>query len=325
MQALGNKEIPDFIVKSTLGVSLTSFVLLAPFAILNFLEYRYIIGIAIVVILSFCSINIWLGLKNKYDNGINLLGAFILTVSTIVALYERGVTGSYWGLLAVFSFYFVLSQKQARIVNLLFLSFVIPTAWHILDQTIAIRFCAVLIGTSLFALISTREIYKQHYLLIEQSTTDSLTALYNRSLLQSSLENAIHQSYRSNTPMAILMLDIDDFKIINDQFGHDGGDTVLKESGAFLNTFFRSSDIVFRIGGEEFLALIYNTDEAGAINVANKLRKEFEQLPLIPNHAVTLSIGVASLQQNMDWKQWMKQGDTNLYKAKDNGRNQVVA
>jgi diguanylate cyclase (GGDEF)-like protein len=73
------------------------------------------------------------------------------------------------------------------------------------------------------------------------------------------------------------------------------------------------------------MALIYNSDQTDVIRVAEKIRKEFLQLPLISGHTISISIGVAGLQAEMDWKQWMKLGDENLYKAKDNGRNQVVA
>lgn len=325
MQPFHNTELPDFIVKSTLGVSLTAIVLLIPFSILSFTQARYILALLILFIVMFCSFNVWFGLKNRYHNGINLVGIFMLTVTTVVALYQLGVIGSYWASLAVLSLYFILPKKQAWAVNILFVCIVIPVAWGVLEQDIALRFIAVLLGTSLFALTSTNEIYKQHYRLKEQSVTDSLTGLYNRSTLQSSLENALHQSDRSNTDMAILMIDIDHFKIINDQFGHDVGDTVLKKTGAFLNQSFRASDSVFRIGGEEFMALIYNSDQTDVIRVAEKIRKEFLQLPLISGHTISISIGVAGLQAEMDWKQWMKLGDENLYKAKDNGRNQVVA
>lgn len=194
-----------------------------------------------------------------------------------------------------------------------------------MEQSIAIRFSAVLAGVSIYAFLTMREISKQQILLKEKSVTDALTGLYNRSLLQSTLEYAIHQSHRSNTPMTIFMLDLDNFKVINDQLGHAVGDSVLKSVSEFLREKFRASDMVFRIGGEEFLALIYNTDEASALDIANKLRLEIEQLPLIPNHPITTSIGVSTLPPDADWEEWMKICDEKLYRAKSNGRNQVIA
>ena len=324
MQQTSTQEMPDFIVRSTLGVSLSVILLMVPFFIISFIQDRYLIATLIILLLLTCGANVWFGLKDQYHNKINLLGIFLTAIAAGISLYQLEVIASYWSLLLVIALYLILPLKQAWIANIVFISIIMPIAWHILEQGIVLRFFSVLIGTSLFAFTSTREIYKQYYLLREQSITDSLTGLYNRSTLQSSLENALHQSDRSNTDMAILMIDIDHFKKINDQFGHDVGDIVLKKTGVFLNQSFRASDSVFRIGGEEFMALIYNTDKASAITVAEKVRKEFEQLPLIPNHTVTLSIGISILEPEMDWKQWMKLGDENLYQAKDNGRNQVV-
>ncbi|PHS26336.1 MAG: hypothetical protein COA83_02975 [Methylophaga sp.] len=325
MQQKSTQEMPDFIIRSTLGVSLSVILLMIPFSIISIIQDRYLIATLIMLMLLACGTNVWLGCKDQYHNKINLLGILVTAITAAISLYQLEVIASYWSLLLVIALYLILPLKQAWIVNIVFVSVIVPIAWHVLEQGIVLRFFSVLIGTSLFAFTSTHEIYKQYYLLKEQSITDNLTGLYNRSTLQSSLENALHQSDRSNTDMAILMIDIDHFKTINDQFGHDVGDTVLKKTGAFLKQSFRASDSVFRIGGEEFMALIYNSDKTDAIRVAEKLRKEFLQLPLISGHTISISIGVASLQAEMDWKQWMKLGDENLYKAKDNGRNQVVS
>jgi diguanylate cyclase (GGDEF)-like protein len=154
--------------------------------------------------------------------------------------------------------------------------------------------------------------------------TDKLTGLYNRTLLKDSLEQAIHQSKRTFTPFTLVIMDVDHFKKINDELGHEIGDDVLVQLGMFLKDFLRDSDKVFRIGGEEFLILLYNTDEANSIEIAEKLRKGIEGLSLIPDRTVTVSIGVAGLSSVSDWKQWMKVCDQNLYEAKNRGRNRVV-
>ena len=120
-------------------------------------------------------------------------------------------------------------------------------------------------------------------------------------------------------------MDIDYFKAINDELGHDIGDHVLMQLGAFLKDSFRDSDKVFRIGGEEFLILLYNTDEANSIDIAEKIRRGIENISLIPGRTVTVSIGVAGLGSGKGWEQWMKACDKNLYEAKNSGRNRVVA
>jgi diguanylate cyclase (GGDEF)-like protein len=121
------------------------------------------------------------------------------------------------------------------------------------------------------------------------------------------------------------MLDIDDFKEINDKYGHQVGDSVLIALGEVLINSFRSSDMVFRIGGEEFLVLVHNTDEIESQEIAENLRMDIERLSLIPQHTITVSIGVSEIQPNIEWKEWVKLCDEKLYRAKSNGKNQVVS
>lgn len=321
-----NVAPPDFLIKSTLWISLTTLLLLSPFAINNFIQGRFLLGTFLVVILILCALNVRYGYQGRYHNKINL---FAIAPACIVALtfslFQLGVTASYWPSLALLALYFILPRKQAWVANIIFIAILTPTAWYCLAPDIAIRFFTVLIGLSIFAFAATREIYDQYYLLKKLAVTDPLTGVNNRSLLQKSIESSINQSYRTNTPMVILMLDIDHFKNINDQFGHDVGDFSLSSTGEFLTRFFRTSDVVFRVGGEEFLILIHNIERESAQKLAEKLRLEFSQLLLVPYHPVTISIGLSCLQPDTNWKQWMKQADDNLYHAKTHGRNQVTS
>lgn len=326
IQEKNDIESPDFLIKSTLWISLTAFLLILPFAINNVIQARLFLGTLSSILLVLCTVNIWYGYQGRYNNKFNLF--VIVPFSTIMVTFcisQLGVAGSYWSSLSLLSLYFILPQKQAWISNIIFITILTPVAWLSLAPDIAIRFFAVLIGSSIFAFAGTWEVYDKHYLLKKLSITDPLTGVYNRSLLQKSIENAINRSYRADTPMVILMLDIDYFKRINDQFGHDIGDSVLISTGEFLTQFFRTSDIVFRIGGEEFLVIVHNVEQESALKLAEKLRLEFSQLPLVPNHPVTISIGMSCLQADTNWKQWMKQADENLYRAKHSGRNQVIS
>ncbi len=303
---------------------MVTILIITPFGINNFIRGRYILGLLIVLITVLCTINAWFCYKGRYHLGINLFGiAPTITLAIILATNELGVTGSYWAFLVVISYYSILPDKWAWLANIVFAAIILPVAWNVLEYPIAMRFSSVFVGLSIFAHISMREITKQHYMLKEQAITDTLTGLYNRSLLKYSLEHAIQQSYRTNTAITLIMLDIDNFKNINDEYGHDVGDSVLKSFGEILKNHFRGSDTVFRVGGEEFLTLVYNTDKLKALDMAEKLRMKIEQLSLISGHTITVSIGVAELQPDMGWREWMKLCDTKMYSAKSNGRNQV--
>lgn len=201
----------------------------------------------------------------------------------------------------------------------------IPSAWYVLELSSAVRFSAVVIGVSLFAFISMREISILHGKLKAQAVTDKLTGLLNRTLREDSLKSAISQNWRFGLPMTIFSLDIDQFKSINDMYGHDKGDLVLERMGELIRGRIRSCDMAFQLGGEEFLILVHNTDQNNAIKVAEKLRQEIEQTDLLPDHQVTMSIGISGLQEGMELDTWLKISDEKLYRAKDCGRKCVVS
>lgn len=323
---INSPDTPDFLLKSTQWVSLVSIFILTPFSFNNFIQGRHLLGSFALLIAVLCNINAWFCYRGHYHLGLNLFGitpAIMLAIPFI--MYELAVAGSFWAYLMVLAFYFILPEKHAWITNIIFMILVLPIALMTLDQPVVIRFYATLLGTSFFAYLSMREITKQHYLLKNLATIDNLTGLYNRSLLQSSLELAIHQSSRTQTAMTLLMIDLDHFKSINDDLGHNTGDSVLISVARYLKKSLRASDMLFRIGGEEFLALLHNTDEIDSKALAEKLRKGVAQLALTPDRTLTTSIGVSTLQPDMDWRAWMKISDDNMYRAKSGGRNQVVA
>ncbi|NWF66656.1 MAG: GGDEF domain-containing protein [Campylobacterales bacterium] len=165
-------------------------------------------------------------------------------------------------------------------------------------------------------------------ILKESSLRDPLTKLYNRKFLDEFIDKSVSQAKRSNINFGILLIDIDYFKMVNDTFGHDAGDVVIKGLSNVLTSNIRESDLAIRFGGEEFLVLLYNVDEDGAMKVAEKLRESFSANPykLAGNDITkTISIGVSIFPQDTDliWKA-IKFADIALYKAKQSGRNRVV-
>jgi diguanylate cyclase (GGDEF)-like protein len=318
-------DYPDFLIKTAFGCSLIAVLIVIPFTINNFIQGRFVMGLATSLVTVACGVNIWYGLRGKYSLFLNtylLTTAGAFTISYVMIKF--GSTGSYWPLLLIPAYYFLLPEKRAWIVNLLNVLVIIPIAFSVIEFPLAIRFSAVLIGVSLFAFTSMREINILHGKLKQQAVKDKLTGLYNRSLLESSLQQAIALNNRSGVPMSLIIFDIDDFKGINDNLGHAMGDKVLMGLGELLKKRIRRSDMVFRIGGEEFLILIYNTDEIQGANLAEDIRQEVEQMDVVPNRQVTISVGISSLKEGMDTNAWMKACDEKMYRAKYEGRNLVV-
>ena len=158
-----------------------------------------------------------------------------------------------------------------------------------------------------------------------RAATDSLTGLPNRRAVQDALKRTIAQAGRTLSPMAVLLLDLDHFKQINDTFGHDRGDAVLSAVGDVLSRALRTSDFVGRNGGEEFIALLPDTGVEGALEAAEKLRRSIERLT-VPgiDRAVTASVGAAVYPHTAaDAESLLRLADRALYAAKANGRNRV--
>ncbi len=158
-----------------------------------------------------------------------------------------------------------------------------------------------------------------------QANRDPLTGALNRRSFALFTEKAMAQSRRYNKPLSVLLMDLDDFKLINDQLGHNAGDTMLCRFVAIADEVLRADDIFCRYGGEEFVALLPNTSGQKALVAAERLRTAFEigAAQDIPNDGqpVTVSIGVADLEQDEDFESLLSRADAALYKAKELGRN----
>jgi diguanylate cyclase (GGDEF)-like protein len=167
--------------------------------------------------------------------------------------------------------------------------------------------------------------------LIRFAFTDFLTGLKTRGYFEQQLELELKRAERKRTPIALLMLDIDHFKQLNDSYGHHVGDQVLRDVSAVLMKDLREVDTAARYGGEEFVIVLPETNTAGALQVANRIRRGVEQAKFFAGSPrqvehLTISIGVAIFDQDAQSKrELIEAADSALYAAKSKGRNQVIA
>ena len=157
---------------------------------------------------------------------------------------------------------------------------------------------------------------------------DYLTGLFNRRAIEDLARRTIAAARRHGMPMAILIADVDHFKRINDAFGHSVGDVALVEAVRRLRESLRTEDLPGRLGGEEFVALLPNTDAASALAAAERLRHAFADAPMLlegRSHEVTVSVGVAILQpEDKSFSDLLRRADRAMYAAKSAGRNRVM-
>lgn len=202
------------------------------------------------------------------------------------------------------------------------------------SQSLIIILITFLSLTAVYLLIFTfiRRLDAKHQIILDQnvelarlSVTDSLTGLLNRLGFLELLETRMQEARRYGTPLALAMVDIDHFKIINDQYGHAVGDVVLTSFSELLRSNVRGADVVCRWGGEEFLILLPQQDQAGGVASAEKLRLALEQASFAPIERLTASFGVAAYLPGEAMQDWIVRVDRALYAAKDAGRNRVSA
>ena len=316
----------DVRARLTLTLGVSSLPLLAPFAVNHFIQGRILQGFGSLSIVLLMGYNAWSISRGRYYAWLTSL---VLTPLLLLFLWtsirSQAEIGYLWSYPVTIVLYFILPERQAWTASAVLLSMVIPSAWQVFSDAIAIRAAVTLFAVNLLSAVFVRVITDQQQKLEKLVVTDTLTGLLNRASLQTILEQAIYQNNRSNVPMTIVSIDLDRFKLINDSLGHGAGDIVLRGVGRLLSNRARKTDRVFRLGGEEFLVLLYGADVAEGQQVAEELRHAIATMPLLPNRPVTVSVGVATLQPQENWSEWMKRSDENLYHAKAKGRNRVVA
>ena len=161
---------------------------------------------------------------------------------------------------------------------------------------------------------------------VRSSFIDPLTGVKNRAAMDNALLREVELCRRQGASMSIILLDLDYFKRVNDRHGHAAGDTALRTVAQCTENCIRSSDMLFRFGGEEFLILLSYTRADGALLLAERVRRRIEKLDAVPGTDIklTVSLAVSSLRENETAKSLFDRADKTLYEAKQAGRNRVM-
>lgn len=161
---------------------------------------------------------------------------------------------------------------------------------------------------------------------LQSANTDPLTGLNNRTALEAALRREIDLAHRHGAPLSLVVVDIDHFKSINDNYGHTVGDNAIQAFAKCAVRTTRGSDILFRYGGEEFVALLSNTGANGALLLAERLRRAVHEMPLVCGDTcfnMSISAGLTTLQPGDSGASLFSRADSGLYMAKQEGRNRV--
>jgi len=241
------------------------------------------------------------------DNKISTVGFSI--VATIAFLSMR--------------LYSYFQEPLYRIANTRFLNYIYMTNACI---TISLILLCLTVFTSTIT-YSESTLKARNSRLSSLAITDPLTGFYNRRFMVDHLRQAIYRAEQTGIPFSLLLCDIDDFKIINDTYGHNCGDQVILNMSSIMHRIVRDSDYICRWGGEEILILLPGCPASNAAKLAEKIRQEISEHP-VSYHGNTvpfsMTFGIQSYEACNDYLELLKKADSKLYQGKQNGKNCIV-
>ena len=247
--------------------------------------------------------------------------AFLCVGGVIATVYLNGPQQVYWVFPALVGVFYLIRLREAIACAIVTLFALIPPLFAADDPVETTTVLATIVVTSMLAVAFAMITNRQRTQLLKLATKDPLTGAGNRRALDSKLRDVVNAFGRTGVPASLLMLDLDHFKAVNDRLGHAAGDQILKSITKIVNLRIRVTDSLYRIGGEEFVVVLEGADLQQATHLAEQLRTLVDANELGPDHAVTISLGVAELRRNESPYDWLHRADEAMYRAKDGGRN----
>ncbi len=307
-----------------LNLSRLAAVALSPFAVLHLFGGNWPMFGVNVTLVSVMLGNVW-ALKRERSPLVPFwLIAVLMVAGSCASVLAQGLHGVVWAYPALFMFFFVLARGPAMVLGLVLLGAVTASSSVALGWPLAARVFMSLGFVLVMINVVLNVVGELQRALVSQAITDPLTGAYNRRHMQEHLAQRVAPVGRTATGDALLAIDIDHFKHINDDHGHAVGDQVLCRLVAAIGARKRGGDLLFRTGGEEFVLLLPRTGLQAAQGVAEDLRERLAQAELLAGETVTVSIGVSALTPGQSVDGWLQAADAALYDAKRRGRNRVV-
>ena len=309
--------------KSIITVSAASAIALLPFTIM-----RWILGDYWIALLDGLGFVVVLGLlvsvvRYRETRISGVVISLLVIMGMVVNIYLDGVSEVYFMFPTTVAAYFIVKPHFALSISTLALIVLLPVMMSELSLLNFVKFYLSIIGCMLFTYAFAVQRNAQRDQLVLFSTKDSLTGAGNRRLLDERLSETIRRFERIETPMSLLLLDLDRFKEINDSAGHAAGDALLVRVTEVVRARIRSTDMLFRYGGDEFIVFADGSDLATAASLAEDIRALVEADLSISGWQLSISLGVAEYSRGEDQAAWIARADRALFESKRQGRNRV--
>ena len=297
----------------------------APFCVMRYLHGEHLKAAVDLVIILIAICNAFFAYRTQSTIYPSVIAATIYSSATVAVVYLNNPLYVFWIFPAISANFFLLRPIVAILFNLLIAAAILPIATSMVDSIAAVGMLTSLVFAGCMTFVFARQANIYHDLLQTYATQDPLTQLDNRRTMNLEMQTCIEDLARSDMPASIIILDLDHFKTINDNFGHKQGDALLIKIADILRLRLRKTDRVFRYGGEEFVLLARNTNLESTQVIAETLREQIEATIRSPlREPITASFGCAQLQPNETGDHWFERADQALYQAKEKGRNQVA-
>lgn len=296
---------------------------LLPSVIFNAYLGLYTLALIELVLAGLCIANSYLLIRRNRRLAsplVTVLVSFAILVATVLSGLYAAI---YWAYAFPVALYLLVGARQALVMNIAWWVVCTLMAAFLLSPLEAISYSGGHVSTCIFLHILFSILNHHEKQLKELTVRDPLTHALNRRAMLEHLEDAVLSHQRYQVVSSIIIIDIDNFKDINDTFGHREGDQVLVNLVKVLEQRVRCTDRICRYGGEEFILLLPNTDREQAFKVADSIRDHIEATRLTLKQRVTISCGVAEVRAEDTLSDWIHRGDMALYDAKNQGRNQV--
>jgi len=292
-----------------------------PFAIMRFLQQEWAAAIMdTIIVVGFVGLGTYV-FRTKRVRVASLAIAFLCMSGVVATVYVNGAVQIYWLFPVLMAVFYLIPPREATIGALITFAALLPAVLPANDSHETGTIVVTVIVTSAFAFAFSIITSRQREQLLVLATKDPLTGAGNRRGLDAKLSDVVNAHGRTGSPASLVLIDLDHFKMVNDLYGHAVGDQILKRVTEIINLRIRVTDSLYRIGGEEFVLVLEGADLTRGAHLAEQLRTLVDANELVPDHAVTISLGVAELKKGEQGNDWLHRADEALYRAKDAGRN----
>ncbi|WP_407908291.1 GGDEF domain-containing protein [Lysobacter claricitrinus] len=254
-------------------------------------------------------------------------GAFVVMSTTIacaVVSHVIGLAGAFWSCPVLIANFLLVKRHYGLVASIALIAAIVIDGGAFATMLDRLMYVSSASVGCVLAYVFARRTDLQRAQLVQLASRDPLTGVANRRAMDRELHIAAETFRRHRTPVGLLVMDLDHFKRVNDEFGHEAGDDVLVSFARVVQSRCRAGDRLFRYGGEEFVLLLPGTDLDTLQLLANELRAAVAQRVRVGDRPITVSVGGAVLREGEDNAQWLARADAAMYAAKRGGRDRVV-